>query len=479
MEKTNPIGPTDAATPPAQPTAQPGTPDDPRPTIAIEPLARAALATEGVAAWQVEVVHEAWAQVYLIGRLTEATRQVTTERARVLLANDHPPHGAPAQTTDLMRGESTVTLTPEEARDPAALSGRLAAGVALARLTDNPPYPLPGLPEGGFPAVRTADPALLGDAMGVCLQLRERLEAAVAREGDMRLASAEFYLGQRTLEQRNSTGFAGAYTSTLADLDLVLIASDGIEEVEFHADPHRRRLADLVLEEMVPVYAAFARDALRAGLPATYAGPVILSGEALVHFFNAVIFHASARAAYQHLSRFQVGEPITPTAPTGDRLTLLSDALRPFGNQSAPFGSDGVLAQRVEVVRDGVFVRPWADARYGAYLGVEPTGQVANLTVERGSQSLAALRVPEGGAIYEIVAFSNLVPDPMTGNFASEIKLGYRHSPAGSFPIKGGSASGNVFTALAEATFASEAYSDGTYYGPAAIRFGRLDIAGA
>lgn len=479
MEMTNPAVPTSDGHPPMRSNAQADDRAAAHPTLAIEPLARAAAATDGVAAWQVEVVRESWAQLYLIGRLTEATRQVTTERARMLLANDHTPHDMTALGGDLARGESTVTLTPEEARDPAALAGRLATGVAMASLTDNVPYPLPGTPAGGFPAVQTADAALLDDPTGISLQLRERLEAAVAREGDIHLASAEFYLGQRTLEQRNSSGFAGGYTSTLADLDLVLIASDGIEEVEFHADPHRRRLADLVLEEMIPVYAAFARDALRAGLPATSRRPVILSGEALVNFFSAVIFHASARAAYQHLSHFQVGELITPTAPTGDRLTLVSDALRPFGNQSAPFGADGVPAQRVELVRDGVFARSWADARYGAYTGVEPTGQIANLTVGRGTHSLADLRAPEGGMIYEIVAFSDLIPDPMTGNFASEIKLGYRHTSAGSFPIKGGSVSGNVFSALADATYSREAYSDGTYYGPAAIRFGALDIAGS
>lgn len=480
METTNPSEVESAAS-----AAQPNELLDGPPPIAAEPLARAVSATAGVSAWRIEVVREVWSQLYLIGRLTEANRRVATQRARITLANDHPAQtgkGASAQSgTDasLARGESTVTLPAEEVGDEAALAARLEAGVAMARLTDNPPYPLPGPPAQGLPDVRTADPALLGDLAPLALHLRERLEAAVAREGDIRLASAEIYLGHRALEQHNSSGFAGAYTSTLADLDLVLIASDGVEEVEFHADPHRRRLEDVVLEQMIPVYAAFARDSLRARLPQTYTGPVVLSGEALVNFFNTVVLHASARAVYQRLSRFRPGEPITPEAPRGTKLTLLSDALRPFGNQSAPFSVDGLPAQRVTLVQDGVFARPWADARYAAYLGVEPTGEVANLTVERGVTPLADLRVPDGGAVYEIVAFSNLLPDALTGNFASEIKLGYRHTPAGTTPIKGGSVSGNVFAALADAAFSTEAYSDGTYFGPAAIRFGSLTIAGA
>jgi hypothetical protein len=45
-------------------------------------------------------------------------------------------------------------------------------------------------------------------------------------------------------------------------------------------------------------------------------------------------------------------------------------------------------------------------------------------------------------------------------------------------PIKGGALSGNVFSALTDARLSAEAYSDGTYSGPSAIRFGTLAIAG-
>ena len=127
----------------------------------------------------------------------------------------------------------------------------------------------------------------------------------------------------------------------------------------------------------------------------------------------------------------------------------------------------------------GLLRRYWADARYAAYLGVPPTGQFANLTLAPGNHALDALRAAGDGSVYEVVAFSFMTPDPISGDFVSEIKLGYRHDAHGTMAIKGGSLSGNLFAALAEAYLSAETYSDGAYYGPAAIRFADLSIAGS
>jgi PmbA protein len=259
----------------------------------------------------------------------------------------------------------------------------------------------------------------------------------------------------------------------------VLFAQEGDREAEMHVEASRRRLDDLRLEDTVAAYAAFARDSLRARLPGTHRGPVILSGEALSNLFSPLVFHSSARATYQQLSRLRAGEPITAGAPRGDRITLSSDATRPYGLKTAPFDDDGIPAARVAVLEDGLLRRYWADARYAAYLDVPPTGQFANLTLTPGNHALSTLRTATDGPVYEVVAFSYMTPDPISGDFVSEIKLGYRHDAYGTVPVKGGSLSGNLFAALAEAYLSAETYSDGTYYGPAAIRFADLSIAGS
>lgn len=69
-------------------------------------------------------------------------------------------------------------------------------------------------------------------------------------------------------------------------------------------------------------------------------------------------------------------------------------------------------------------------------------------------------------------------PFVITGNFVGEIRLGYEITPAGRRPIKGGSVSGNLFTALAGARFSQETSLQGAYLGPVGIRFPALTIAG-
>jgi predicted Zn-dependent protease len=467
-------------------------------TMSTAVIEAALAALPGAADWQLEVRRDDERQRYLIGARDEAQRSVFNERALVTLHNDHAPRASQASSqesqdavSDLKRGTATLTLLPDESADAAGLAARLGDTLMIAGLTDNPPFRLPDPPAGGYPALMTADPALLGEAAaldGLLDQIFAQLRGAVARYPGVHLSSAELYVTRSARHLRTSRGAVCAYASTALALDLVLIAGASDHAAEFHAEVYRRRLGDLDLERTVAAYATFARDALRAVPPATHQGPVILSGEAAAGFFvptldaigipSTFAFHTSAEAAYQRLSRLTVGAFVSGGEPRGDRLTLLADATRPFGRKTAPCDSDGLPAARLVLIEDGVFRRLWADSRYAAYLGIAPTGAFGNCTVVPGETPLDALRTELDGPVYEIVAFSSFNPDPVTGDFVSEVKLGYRHDARGATPIRGGSLSGNLFDALADVRFSRETYTDGTYYGPAALRCAQLTLAG-
>jgi predicted Zn-dependent protease len=408
---------------------------------------------------------------------------VGAEHARVRVLNDHAPHGpAAAATAGLARGWATVTVLPADAAAPPRLAARLAEGVFAAGLTDNAPYHLPAMPAGGFPAVETADPALADDdgAARALDAASAELAAAAAAEPGVTLSSAELYLTRARTTLRNSRGLAADAAGTQVALDLVLIAREGERAAEVHAELARRRLADLELAATVRAYAARARDTLRAATPPTYRGPVVVTGPALEELLAPLLFHASAQARYLEVSRFRIGEPITAAPPRGDRLTLGSDATRPFGVRSAPFDPEGIPAAAVTLVEDGALRAYWAERRYAEYLGIPATGAFANLVVGLGTHALAELHgAAAGRPIYEVVDFSWLNPDTVSGDFAAEIRLGYRHDGDGGMaPIKGGSLSGNLFAALEDVRLACEPLDTGSYSGPAAMRFGELTIAG-
>lgn len=455
-----------------------------------ERLIEALAATPGTDDWQCTVQQVDEAQLYLIGSRVEERRRVSSARTHVALFNDHPPARSDGEGPDLARGSTVLTLSSDDLADAGRLAERLREGVAMAALTDNPPYPLPAMPAGGFPDVRVEDDEMARDLPGALETIRAELEQAVAAEPDVRLSSAEFYVTHSSTALSNSRGLSASYDGTQTFLDLALLARSGDQEAEFHAALFRRRLADLQIARTVSVYAAYARDMLRAKPPATHQGAVILSGDALGTssspamggfggFFAPLVFQTSGQAAFQRLARCAPGAFITDEEPRGDRLTVQADALRPWGTNTAPFDDNGVLARLTPLIEDGVLRRYWTDIRSAAWLGAPgPTGRFAGLTVAPGTWRLEDLRSVADGPVYEIVSFSLMMPDPITGDFVAEIRLGYRHDANGVHPIKGGAVSGNIFAAFQDARLSATTYSDGIYYGPVSIRFGSLAIAG-
>ena len=455
------------------------------PTALLEIVMGALVGRRGVSDWQIRQHTERSAQLFLIGPATETRRLVSTERVQARIFNDHPPHHKDAEiagtTASLQRGATTRVLLPEEIADQGRLAGALEEAIYIAGLTDNPPYSLPRPPSGFYPDVETVDSTLIpSDAsrMAALDELRERLLAAVAAEPGIRLSSAELYATGGEVALRNSRGIDIASDETDLFCDLVLIASAGDQAAEYHSMPQRRRLADLNIEAIARQTAQYARDSLRAGMPAAHAGPVVISGEALVDLFSPLIFHSSARAAYQSMSRLKLGQPISGEQEIdGDRLTFISNALLPYGTASAPFSEEGVPGERLVIVQDHTLQSWWAEQRYADYLHIRPTGSFATIEIPPSAHPVQDLL--DSGPVYHLVAFSWLNPDELTGDFVAEIKLGYRVEHGQATPIKGGSLSGNLFEALGNVRLSRETQFTGNYNGPQALRFEHLTIAGA
>ena len=483
----------------------------------LEAVAQAVQSQPDVADWQAQHTIQQSAQLFLIGSQTETRRLVHTDQVQMRVYHDHPPHGqaglvatgwaegvcaggladgtpvganlfasqagrqAPGGDFNRRRGTTSRVLLAEELADHARLERAAQEAVFIASLTDNPPYSLPGPPVNGFPTVETADSLLANsdaarlDALAV---LRERLLAAVASEPGTRLSSAELFATASEMRLRNSRGILASRSETEVCCDLVLLASSDTQVAEYHASPRRRRLADLPIEEIVHRSARCARDSLRVTLTPTHTGPVVISGEALLDLFAPLIFHSSARAAYQSLSRFALGASICgERAVQGDRLALISNALLPYGQASTSFSEEGLPGERVSVINDHQLQAWWAGQRYADYLNIRPTGDFANIEIPPGAHPLQNL-LEGAGPLYHLIAFSWLNPDQLTGDFVAEIKLGHRLEHGQITPIKGGSLSGNLFDALTAARFSQETQFTGGYLGPAAVRFEWLSISG-
>lgn len=431
--------------------------------------------TRGVDDWRLRRTVSTSTQYYLARREPENARSARSERLEVEVYNDHPAHhgGEPS------RGSASATLLPGE---DAHVDARVEEAVFMAGLTDNPPYGLPG--PAVYPQVLTADRMLEVEPARVARELAGQLLEALDREPGVSLASAEFLLDRQEVALQNSRGAHGEETGTSLLVDFVLLAQDDAgQETEAHVEVRRRALEGVDLGELVRRQAQYARDTLRAEEPTTGRFPVIVSGEALHQllcgmFISPLAFRSGAPYKHQGLSPWEVGQSTYDHAsPTGDPLTVYANAVLPWGLRSAAFDQDGLPGQRLLVIEHGVLRNFWAPQRYAEYLQVPPTGAFGNLELEPGSMPIADMW--QGvGALYHVVAFSSMSPDPVTGNFVGEIRLGYERRGDELRPIKGGSLSGNLFSDLAHARLSQETVMLGDYLGPEAVRFSELTVSG-
>ncbi len=439
----------------------------------------------GIDDWTVRLERSRGVQIYLVGHDIESVRHVSREAYEVELCNDHP---APAGGSggELARGSATIPLARV---DMGRLPAILDDAVTMARLINNPPWSL-ARPQT-MPDVALADPALVDTAAATAAgleaadQIRELAEPE--RASGVRLSGAELFLTSYEEELVNSRGASASATSTRVLMEITLLARGTQDETEYFRQSEARRVADLGLAETVRVGAQLARDKLRAAAPRTRLGPVVIAGEALNQMMagavtgapGAYIFQTSARAAYEHLSRFELGGSVYgDVEPVGDRLTLRANARLPYGVSSYRWDSDGLPAQDLLVVEGGVLRARPASLRYAQYLGIPATGRPGAAQMTPGAATRASL-LDGDEPVLEVLDFSSPNVEALSGDFGMEIRVAYETGPGGRRPITGGSVTGNLFEAMANARFSSETVAFAQFVGPAAIRFESLQVAGA
>jgi PmbA protein len=366
-------------------------------------------------------------------------------------------------------GAASVTLNAGDDPRPA-----LEFAVSAARRTRNPLY---GLPEPGpLPEVATSDPEIAGHLPQIAPALHDRLMAASAADRQARLTLAEWFADHETIHLANSRGIDAEQSRTRITLEWIVLAGQGEGRVDTTLDLRRGRLADLDVEEEWAQVAQQTADRQRAQPAPSYQGPVVVRGKALETFLHGdtLATLSSGQQRYAQLSHWEPGKSVFRGEVRGDPLTLWATRLLPFGDQAGRFDDEGLPGQRVLVIEDNLFRAYLASQRYATYLGVPPTGSTGDVELPAGATPQADLLA---GPHVEIVAWSWFSPEPTTGDFASEIRLGYLVDGADRRPFTGGMLVGNMLDALADVRWSSETGFFGSYQGPTTARFASLQVA--
>jgi PmbA protein len=430
----------------------------------LERIVAALRARDDIQGWSARLIASRAVQLYAVPDAVEARRSTSSERYVIQVLRQ-------TGTPDAARcGGGNATLLPGDDIDAAIDAAALMAG-----LVQNQPYDLPAPSQ--LPDLSLADPQLQDDAEATLDRLLARLRAAAAAQPHVLLTAAELYAEEQTTHLLNSRGIEATQTATTIDMEWVLLCRDGERATESFVELRRRRVDDIDIAAEVIVGAEQATDLLRAVAPPNYRGAVVLRGATLATFLNGGVIQtlASAATKFGKLSRWEIGEPVFRGPATGDPLNVFANRRLPFGVHASRFDDEGQPAQRIELIRDGRLCAFIANQRYADYLGIAATGDFGDIEVLAGSTPEAAL-LAEPYVV--VVAFSWFTPNEITGDFSSEIRLGYLVEGDRRTPFKGGALVGNVIEALANARWSAETGFYGDYQGPQTVRFGSLAIAG-
>lgn len=366
----------------------------------------------------------AW-EFYLIGRRLDQNRVRDVEHITVKAYQ----RSGDGQFLGSASGELPPTAGREEAE---RLIAQLKNSAALVR---NPVYSLQepdGAPcEKGQPL---PDPAPIAKAFLDTLAVLPDTETAG-------LNSAEIFVEavRRRLITSRGIDVESVYPSSM--LEAVLNARKPGHEIELY---RLLRSGSCGREETLRTLREalrFGEDRLRAvPTPALRQADVLFSTDAACQIYGWFIYRMDAALKYRGLSDWQIGEDIAPDAE-GDRVTLRAVSFLPNSSENAAYDGEGARI-RDEVIMEGNVPRRFLGNRqFSQYLGLEDSFIPGNYEVTGGTASCEALRA---GDHLEVVEFSDFQTDPVTGDIAGEIRLGYLRRGGKTEIVTGGSVSGTM-----------------------------------
>jgi predicted Zn-dependent protease len=420
--------------------------------------------------WTVREVQRQESQLYLVQQGVEARREVSDRSFQLdVIVPALDDEGQPAV------GEGNAVLLPGE-----DISAAIDQAVAIGALVHNPPYGL--VQPADIPQVPLVDAALKENMQGAAEAVAEQLSGLLAGQKGVRMTAAECYTEAQSRRLINSQGLDCQESGTTLYLEWVLLAEGRGELVESFGSLKRRRVEDLDLERQVDLACRMLLDRAQAGPAPQYQGPVVLQHEVLSEFMvgdellgGALQQQSSAESKLARITQWEIGKDIFGAPAAGDSLTVWANRLYPYGTDSCSFDDEGLPARRLALIQDDKLRAFWGSQRHCCYLGLPSSGAFGVMEVQPGNLPRQELLQPP---YVEVMAFSWFNPNLVTGDFATEIRLGYLVDEAGRHPFKGGMLAGNLFEALGNVRWSNETSFYGRYAGPTTARFGELRVDG-
>lgn len=257
------------------------------------------------------------------------------------------------------------------------------------------------------------------------------------------------------------------------------------EESERYFSEAGSNLSEFSLEKTLQRYALELQALPQATTPRTGHYNVVISGQAVADLFSALMYDFGADAVYQGVSQLKLGETVGAS-----QLEILANPPVP-GICFMPVDNDGLALSTFDLVKSGKAHSYFVSNKYAQLTKQKETGGIQAIEVKGGTSKAKELiesSLPKGSVI-EVVEFSSFSPDPVSKEFAGEIRFGRLHTPDGVLPIRGGSISGSLAAHLPTARLSTETQLCGAtretfgstlgYFGPRSVLFEGLSYSGS
>ncbi len=287
--------------------------------------------------------------------------------------------------------------------------------------------------------------------------------------------SSEIFLNKIKRKILNSRGVEREIVTYNAELEIISNWHNHNEEIELYNNIEFSQYQSGFLSSRVKKYLKLSKERSNAiSTPELLNVNVLLTGEPVKEFLNYYYAMSNAKNVYEKISDKKPGESIQGEKVIGDRINLTLDPLLYNSTLSTPFDNDGYPLKKEKIISDGILQKYWGNIKYSHYLDIDSTGEIKNMIFEGGEKEISELKSEK---YLELIIFSDFQTDPLTGNFAGEIRLGRYFDGKGITRVTGGSISGNIKEVEGEMYLSKEIQELNNFRGPRTIKLKNINIS--
>jgi|GEM_PF-186331 len=298
-----------------------------------------------------------------------------------------------------------------------------------------------------------------------------RVMASLPESAEADINSYEIFADSVEEHFLNSEGIDHVQYFPHSLLEAVVNARSGAHEIELY------RLIEAGACDSDGIRAQL-EAALRAGqdrlsavpTPSLSNCPVLFPALCAGPLYEYLIRRVNAAAIYQGLSDWKVG------SEGGGCVTVRSVRELPGSPANRFYDEEGLPVLERVLIDRGRPVSYWGSARFCSCLGMKEHSLAGNFICEGDGCDEALLR---SDTYLEAAEFSDFQCDPVTGDIAGELRLGYLHENGQVRPVTGGSVSGSMAGSLSTMRCSAELTLTGCRKIPALTRLENMAVTGA